>query len=677
MKPLKIFLGDLTYDTVTITTETFPLNIGFVASYCSSRFGSDVDIKLFKYNDKLYDAIQNDPPDILGLSNYCWSRNIGSELFRIFRDVNSEGITVWGGPNFPIDVPSQQKFMDKYSDCDVYVQIDGETGFSNLIEKILQIKNKKEIKEVIKENPIDGCISRKHNSEIQFSIPTIRIKKLDEIPSPYQSGILDEFFDGKLSPMLQTNRGCPFSCTFCTDGVDDVKQVTRFSLERVKGDLKYISQHVPANIHTLFVSDLNFGMMPRDLEICDFIDHIKQTTQYPNKVVTTTGKNNKEKIIESVKKLSNSLLLSMSVQSMDEQVLHNIRRDNISVDQILSLAPAIKEANLRTTAEVILGLPGESYQSHIETLRKLVNNRIEDIIVHTCMLLDGSELNTPSEREKWKFKTKFRILPGDFVKLKNGKKILETEEVVVGSNSLSFDEYVELRKLSFALNVTNRGVVYDPLLKFLRQQNVDVLELSHRIVKQLKNAPKNIQDIFNRFEKSTVNELWDSPEDILEFYQDDKEYQKLIDGESGFNVIKYYYSLVTAEYMNEWNEYTIAIAHDILNEFGKLNEITEKQFRDVSNYCAGISHNPLKKERMSTNPKFSFEYDIQKWLEFENKFLDEFKFTSPVNVVFKLTNEQFKLVEDNLDMYRNTIIGITKALKVIPVQSLWRHPIIQ
>jgi radical SAM superfamily enzyme YgiQ (UPF0313 family) len=675
-KPLTIYLADLTYDTVTISTEPFPLNVGFVASYCIDQFDANVDVKVFKYIDKLEHAIKETPPDVLGLSNYCWSKNIGKEMFNIFKNSNPFGITVWGGPNFPMDMPSQQEFMDKNSDVDVYVPIDGETGFSNLIEKILKFKNFEDVKKQIFESPIDGCITRNRQGKIHFSIPNIRIKNLDEIPSPYQTGLLDEFFDGKLSPMLQTNRGCPFTCTFCTDGVDAVQQVTKFSLERVKSDLDYISKHVPSNTHTLFVSDLNFGMIPRDLEICDYIDDIKQKTTYPSKVVTTTGKNKKEQIIESIKKLSGSMLLSMSVQSMDEEVLHNIRRDNISVEQMLALAPAIKEANIRTTAEVILGLPGETYQSHLETLRKLVNNRMEDIVVHTCMLLDGSELNTPEQREKWKFKTKFRILPGDFTEC-NGKKILETEEVIIGSNSLSFTEYIELRKLSFALNVTNRGVVYDPLLKFLREQKVDILELSYQIIKQLQNAPSTIQHVFQQYEKSTIDELWDSTEEIIEFYQNDKEYQKLIDEEAGFNVIKYYYALVTAEHMDDWTKYTIQIAYELLKNSGKLNEDIEKQFNDVSNYCQGISHNPLKKDRLVTNPEFLFAYDIQKWINSEDQLLSQFKFPNSINIAFKLTDEQFKIVEDNLNMYRNTIVGITKAMKVIPVQSLWRQPLIQ
>ena len=57
MRPLKIYLADLTYDTVAISTESIPLNVGYIASYCIKRFGSDIEIKIFKYIDKLEKAI--------------------------------------------------------------------------------------------------------------------------------------------------------------------------------------------------------------------------------------------------------------------------------------------------------------------------------------------------------------------------------------------------------------------------------------------------------------------------------------------------------------------------------------------------------------------------------------------------------------------------------------------
>ena len=105
-KPLKIYLGDLTYDTVTLATEAMPLNVGFVASYCIKKFGSNVDITLFKYIDELDKAIHDSPPDILGLSNYCWSHNVSLEILKMLREIKPDALTIMGGPSFPIDFPS-------------------------------------------------------------------------------------------------------------------------------------------------------------------------------------------------------------------------------------------------------------------------------------------------------------------------------------------------------------------------------------------------------------------------------------------------------------------------------------------------------------------------------------------------------------------------------------------
>ncbi len=104
MEKLKIYLGDMTYDTITLSTETFPLNIGFIASYCEKKFEDQVEITLFKYIDELEQAIIDSPPDILGMSNYVWCQNISLDLFKIFRENNSNGLTIWGGPNFPLDL---------------------------------------------------------------------------------------------------------------------------------------------------------------------------------------------------------------------------------------------------------------------------------------------------------------------------------------------------------------------------------------------------------------------------------------------------------------------------------------------------------------------------------------------------------------------------------------------
>ena len=669
MKPVKIYLADLTYDTVAISTESMPLNVGYVASYCISQFGSNVEIKIFKYLDKLDKAIKESPPDILALSNYVWNQNLGTEFFRMMKKINHNTITVWGGPNFPLDIPSQEKFMKEHFELDFYVPIEGELGFSKIIERFLKSKSINEIFE----NPIENCVSLK-NGKLQYVFSNSRIKKLDEIPSPYTTGLLDKFFDGKLSPMLQTNRGCPFTCTFCTDGKDDVMQVNKFSTNRVKEELDYIGEHVPKNTHTLYISDLNFGMLPDDIKTCDAIVDIQNKYDFPHKVLSTTGKNNKERIIESINRLNGTMALSMSVQSMDQNVLANIRRANISTAKMIELAPTIRKYSIRTTSEIIMGLPGETYQSHINGIKELIDAQMDYVVIHSCMLLPGSEMATPKERKKWNFKTKFRIIPRDFVKLSSGKNICEIEEIVVGSDVMSFEENLELRRIGFVLWVTNQGIVYDAIIKFLREKKIDVFELFYRMSKNPELAPNNIQKVFERFGKAAVDELYDSPDEIIRKIQNNDEYEKLLQGEGAINVIQFHHALVLTEFIDDWTEYLLKISNDLLKE-AKIDGTSLKQFSDIGNYCRGVSHNPLKKNRMSTNPQYTFTYDISSWLEnYTGISLDNFKLDNHQTITFTYSETQNKIIQDNLDFYGDNLIGKTKALKSIPFQQLWRKP---
>ena len=593
-------------------------------------------------------------------------------------EIDSDTLLVWGGPNFPIDLPSQRKFMKKYSKIDVYVPVDGETGFANTVERALRSRSHSEIRSTVLSEPIDGCVTRGENDEIKYTIPIIRIKTLDEIPSPYTTGLLDKFFDGKLTPMMQTNRGCPFHCTFCADGKDEVNRVTSFGLERVIDELNYITNHKHEKTHNMIFSDLNFGMYPRDREISKHLAKLQTEHNYPDFIYISTGKNQKEKIIEAIKTLKDSMPLWMSVQSLDQNVLKNIRRDNISTDQMLALQPAIKDAGLQTRAEVILGLPGETHENHMKTLRDLVNARMDEIQVHTCMMLDGSEMGTPAERKKWDLHTKFRVLQRDFAKLSNGKTVLEFEEVSVSSPQMSFEEYVDMRILAFVTYVTNRGTVYDPIIKFLREQNLDVFDYFCKIKDDIQNAPQTVQNIFQRFKDSTINELWDSPEEIIENYQKDSEYQKLLDGKEGINVMYNYLAEVTAESMDDWAGYILEIAYDFINASEKKDIAWKAKFQDVSNFCRGTAHNTLGKDRMQTNPSFEFKYDVMKWLEeTHDTNLDNFLLKYPYRISFELTEKQFKSVQDTLNAYGDTMVGKSKALRMISSTNLWRHPVIK
>ncbi|RZD43878.1 MAG: radical SAM protein [Thaumarchaeota archaeon] len=670
--PFSIYLGDLTYDTISLATEAFPLNVGYIAAYCKKKFDDQVQIKIFKYIDEIEDAISESPPDVLGLSNYAWNHRISSEIFKLALKKNPNTITVWGGPNLPTDIISQKEFLQKFSHIDVYVPIEGEIGFSNIVENILDISPTQRRRKIF-EQQIGNCMIYKNN-ELIFGDIVPRITELDSIPSPYLTGLMDKFFDGKLSPMLQTNRGCPFRCTYCVDGSAEVNKVNQFSLERINQELEYMGTHVPNTTKSMIISDLNFGMMPKDSEICNIISRVQEKNDFPLQVHATTGKNSKKRIIDAISTTNGALQLWISVQSLNPETLKNVRRENISVSQMLELVPAIKEANLTTASEVILGLPGDTYQTTIDTFRGLMNAKIEDIQVYTCMMLNGSEMNSIKEREKWNFKTKFRVLPKDFVKLKNGKNIVEIEEVIIENNTLSFEEYVKLRTIAFSLFVTNIGIVYHPLLKFLSENNIERFELINETVENLQFAPISLRNVFKSFKKETIDELWDTPEQIEKNYQNDEEFQKLLNEDNGMNVLMHHHALVVNYHMDDWTNYITSIAENLLKFKLSSNKVKE-QFEDIKKYCFGLSHNVLNSDRMDDNPEFIFNYDIKKWDANDEEILSNCRNISPVKLKFIVSEKQNQLIEDKLNIFGRSLEGILQTIKRIPRKNLWRTPI--
>ena len=279
------------------------------------------------------------------------------------RTVSPNTLCVMGGPNIPLDDEERTAFVKRNPLIDFYAYLEGEEAFAGLILRAFEVGLDRE---EMKSKPIDGFIHRLSENEVMKGNMLLRRTNLDEIPSPYLNGCLDKFFDGKLSPMMETNRGCPFSCTFCHEGNRLISKVNQFSLERVKDELDYIAAAVekaPSLISNLMFADPNFAMYERDYEIVEHIEKIQKRQNWPRSIFASTGKNKKERIAKALRKLNGSMSMWMSVQSMDPIVLKEIQRSNIKTSEMMGLAAVYQEMGLPTLSELILGLPGDSVRT--------------------------------------------------------------------------------------------------------------------------------------------------------------------------------------------------------------------------------------------------------------------------------------------------------------------------
>ncbi len=675
-RPLKIFFCDLTYDTIILVSDTIPINIGFIASYAKKKFENEISVQLFKYPNTVIEALKNESPDLICLSNYSWNSNLSEHISSIAKRINPNVIVAQGGPNFPHDDAQQIEFMKLRPSTDIFMIMEGEITTTNIINRIMESNLNKD---KIFETPINGAVFLdKNNKDNLFKgNPSERIKILDDIPSPYLNGLMDHFFDGKLTPFLETNRGCPFKCSFCHTGNDYFQKIHMFSTDRVNEEIQYIAKRAEKlKITNLHLADTNFGMYPRDREITKSLleSHLKY--KWPMSIMSTTGKNNKARVIDVTDMLGNMFSVNMSAQSMDENVLKNIKRSNISLDDYISINDHLKMKGRSTKAELIMPLPGETKESFIKGVDQIISTGVSNLTIYTLMILYGTEFKNPDFKDKHGYEGKFRIVPLNFGEY-GGEKVFDYEEVGIKTNDISFNDYLELRALALMVETLLNGRPFDEFFLYASKYKVSKTEILKELLENIKTAPPEIQSIYNDFLSETSNELWDSEKDLLDHYKKDDNYKKLKAGLVGGNLIYKYKVRGLVLSLFDWLEYIEKTVYKILLQKKIIDinaEELDKQLTNIKEFCknklSGIfDYNNDQKKIIS-----SFDYDILKWLDnYKDYSLSELKYNQPKEYTFGFTDDQITMRQDHLNRYGSDLNALSKVVtRISNLESLFR-----
>ncbi len=679
MKPIKVYLCDLTHETVILVSDTIPINIGYIGSYAKKLFGDMIDVTLFKYPEDAIQTIKKNPPDVLGLSNYSWNSLLSEKVASIAKKINPEVITVQGGPNFPHASDLQLEYLKKRPNTNFHIMFEGEASFSNILERVIQHKkNEKDLYD----DPINGSVfihPDKSKGLIKGIKQQERIKFLDDIPSPYLNGMLDKFFDGRLSPFIETNRGCPFKCSFCHTGNDYFQKVHMFSVERIEEEMEYMAKKASKQKNTLLhLADVNFGMFPRDKEISKIIVEKRNKYNWPLNICGGTGKNNKERIIEITKILGDSFNISMSTQSMNDEVLENINRSNIKLDHFTEINKKIKKEGRPTSGELIIGLPGESKETFIKGACDVIDSGVQRLTIYTLMMLYGTEFKDPGYRERFKMKGKWRIIPlniGEY----DGEKVFDYEEVCIQNKNMSFDDYIYIRKFALITESIFNNRIFEVFFHYAAAEGIKKSEFIFNIMENIDKAPKKVSQIFNDFVKETKNELWDSEEEMVNYYKKDENYQKLVRGEAGGNLIYKYKSRNIVEAMNDWTKYLTSLIKEMtLDKNIKLNmsekdiKLKNQEIESLGMYQKNVTWKFLEN---STDDvlKMKSNYDFQSWLKnIDNVPLNKYKLTNPVYYYFAYTERQKAEKQDAFRRWGSDINGLSKIVVRIKPENWLR-----
>ena len=283
-----------------------------------------------------------------------------------------------------------------------------------------------------------------------------RIESLGEIPSPYLTGVFDQIIqanpDVEWNGTLETNRGCPFQCTFCDWGSLTYSKVKHFGLERVFDELEWMAQH---RCGFISICDANFGMFPeRDNLIADKIIEVQEQYGYPKTFSVAWAKNQKREVVDIVKKLLNApgfnQGLTLSVQSLDVDVLENIRRKNMEMNKLEEVFELCEQRNIPTYTELILGLPGESLKTWKDNFWRLFRmGNHTGLTVFQAQLLENAEMNL---LQKKMYKITSQRVTDYFSGSYSNEHIEEGIDIVTSTKDLPFEQMLDAEIFSWYIN---------------------------------------------------------------------------------------------------------------------------------------------------------------------------------------------------------------------------------
>ena len=576
--PISVYLGDLGYFNDYNFSQPTPLNVGYIGEYLQLQIPG-VSVELFKNPVEMLERIRHSPPQILGLSHYQWNSNLNLKVIEAAKSAQPDVVSVLGGPQFDATNPLWiAEFFSARPNVDFHIEREGEVTFSELVKSLINAGlDKTQLDQSLWPSTL---FSFDHQSRTVLTNLNGTHERLDlsTLSSPYLAGRMDKFLDDPyLAPIVETNRGCPYSCSFCAWGSATQSKVRQFPLEQVLEEIKYVTARSANPQKLLYLADANFGMLKRDEEIARTIAECGAENNFPKQTYVYFAKNTNKQVIRVAEMMKSVTSMSMSKQSINDSVLENIKRKNIPHQQYDALSLECQKRGISTFSELIYGLPGETYESFVSGVIQTVRQKAS-VAMYPMLLIEGAENHTVEHRQDFDIKTMYRVIPR-YISTMPGLRTLEYEEVGISNSALSFEDWLKIRQFHFLMVIFGSEVFRD-LKRELEAHELDYASLAKEILEDSASWPQTLTDLCQEFRQASIDELIDKEKVRSEYNP-----EEMKDIELKFPAQNYYYFaklVCSRKTVDEFHRYLISSIGRVFPQAGELARQSIARSLDLS-----------------------------------------------------------------------------------------------
>ena len=437
--------------------------------------------------------------DVVLFSIYVWNEKISLAIAKKLKKFDKNKFIIFGGPSVPDNkFGKAEEYIKKYPFIDILTHQEGERSILKLLDEYPNNN--------LEDTPNISYLDKNGSYKNTPNLP--RLKDFDKVPSPYLTGMCDKLIEENPNERWlaswETNRGCPFSCTYCDWGSATNSKVSRMHLDRVNDELDWFSKN---KVEFIFCCDANFGMLPRDYDIALKAAENKKKYGYPHVLSVQNTKNARERAYKVQKLLADTGLskgVTLAMQSVDPHTLKAIKRDNISTEDYTELQRRFTNDGITTYTEFILALPGDTYDSFADGVSSVIqsgqHNRIQ---FNNLSILPNAEMAEPENMKNDEIKT----VSGPIVNVHGSldeapeDEIYESQQLVISTRTLSYEDWKKTRTYaSIAEFLYFNKIVQIPLLVLNNLEKVKFRELFEHFYECGDNF-KTIKSINQNFDR--------------------------------------------------------------------------------------------------------------------------------------------------------------------------------
>ena len=193
----------------------------------------------------------------------------------------------------------------------------------------------------------------------------------------------------------------------------------------------------------------------------------------PQRFRVCYGKNTDTNVFDTGKLLFDHGLdkgVNLSRQSNSKQVLANIKRGNIKMDTYRSLQSKFADSGIPTWTELIVGLPGETYDSFVAGIEEVLNSELKSLYLYWLEAFPNTDMGDPDYQAKFGIKLRTSDIKPIHCATISNDKVMENVPIVVETASMPHDQWRRTWKLAWLLMAVHSLGASSFVLHFLRRQ---------------------------------------------------------------------------------------------------------------------------------------------------------------------------------------------------------------